>query len=114
MLNIVNDARLILPLSQCGVPHTGNVRMMRCGVRTRKMCVCARPVKWFCEHELTRQMQMLSGLCREEKEIEIWKMCKLCLKGKIYMFIWNRKLNWLYKGNAQLKEDDLRLKQTWQ
>ena len=22
--------------------------MMRCGVRTRKMCVCARPLRWFC------------------------------------------------------------------
>ena len=32
--------------------HTGNVRMMRCGVRTRKMCVCARPVRWFCVHLL--------------------------------------------------------------
>ena len=41
-------------------------------------------------------------------------MCKLCLKGKIYIFTWNRKLNWLYKENAQLREYCLRLKQTWQ
>ena len=37
----MNDARLIFTLSQCGVPKTGTVRMMRCGVRTRKMSVCA-------------------------------------------------------------------------
>ena len=29
------------------------------------------------------QFQVLKGLCREEKEIEIWKVCKLCPKGEI-------------------------------
>ena len=27
------------------------------------------------------QFQELKGLCRDEKEIEIWKVCKLCPKG---------------------------------
>ena len=30
-------------------------------------------------------MQALKVLFRKEKEIEIWKVRKLCLKGKIYM-----------------------------
>ena len=47
-------------------------------------------------------MQVLKGLCREEKEIEIWKVRKPCLKGKFDMSTWNRKLNWLFKENAQL------------
>ena len=57
-------------------------------------------------------MQVLKGLCREEKEIEIWKVRKLCLKSENYMSTWNRKLNWLFKENAQLRDDYLRLKQT--
>ena len=37
---------------------------------------------------------MLKGPCREEKEIEIWKVCKLCPKGDFSMSTLNRKLNW--------------------
>ena len=50
------------------------------------------------------QFQVLKGLCREEKEIEIWKVRKLCLKGEISMSTWSRKRNWLFKKNAQLRK----------
>ena len=50
---------------------------------------------------------------REEKEIEIWKVCKLCLKGKFYMSTSSRKLKWLFEDNAQHRDDYLRLKLTW-
>ena len=60
-----------------------------------------------------RQLQVMKGLCREEKEIEIRNVCKLCLKCEIPTTTWNRKLNWLFNENAQLRKDDLRLKQTW-
>ena len=59
------------------------------------------------------QLQVLKELCREEKEIEIRNVCKLCLKCEISTSTWNRKMNWLFKENAQLRKDDLRLKQTW-
>ena len=49
---------------------------------------------------------------REEKETEIWKVCKLCPKGEISMSTFNRKLNWLPKKSAQLRKN-LRLKQKW-
>ena len=29
------------------------------------------------------RLQVLKGLCRVEKEIDIWKVCKLCLEGEI-------------------------------
>ena len=44
-------------------------------------------------------------------KIEIWKVSKLCLKGGISMSTWSRKLNWLLKENAQLREDYRRLRQ---
>ena len=49
-------------------------------------------------------IQVLKGLSREEKEIEIWNVSKLCLKGEISMSTWSRKLNWLFKKNAQLRK----------
>ena len=49
-------------------------------------------------------------LRQEEQEIEIWKECKLCVKDEISMSAWSSKLNWLFKENAQLREDCLRLK----
>ena len=52
-----------------------------------------------------RQMQVLKGRCREEKEIDIWKVCKPCLKDKIYMSTSGRKRKWLFEENAQLRDD---------
>ena len=72
---------------------------------------CGPALGHWCE--VSRQMQVLKGLCREEKEIKIWKVCKLCLESKIYMSTWSRKLNWLFKENARLRDVHLRLKQTW-
>ena len=63
--------------------------------------------------EVKSQWQVLKALCREDKEIDIQRVCKLCLKGEISMSTWNRKLNWMFKENAQLGEDYLRLKQAW-
>ena len=60
-----------------------------------------------------RQMSVSKELCREERETEILKVCKLSPKGEISTPTLNRKLNWLFKENAQLRDDHLRLKQTW-
>ena len=54
-----------------------------------------------------------SNASREERETEIWKVRKLCLKGEFSMSTWSRKLNWRFKENAQIRDDYLRLKQTW-
>ena len=62
--------------------------------------------------EVVRQMPVLKGFCRKEKEIEVLRVCTICLKGKIYMCTSSRKLKWLLEENAQLRGDFLRLKQT--
>ena len=51
-------------------------------------------------------------LSRRKKRSKSGK-CANCLKGKIYMFTWSRKLNWLFKENAQLGDDYLKVKRTW-
>ena len=59
------------------------------------------------------QSQVLQGLGREDKEIDIWKVCKLSPKGEISMPTLNKKLNWLFKENAQLRKYFRRLRQKW-
>ena len=56
---------------------------------------------------------MLQGLCRKEKETEIWKVRKLCPKGEMSTPTWSGKLNCLFKENAKLRKDYLRLRQKW-
>ena len=50
---------------------------------------------------------------QDGKEIEILKVCELCLKGKICMSTSSRKLTWLLDKSAQLRDDHLKLKRTW-
>ena len=40
----------------------------------------------------------------EEKDIEIWTVCELILKGEIFMSTLSRKLNKLFKESAQLRK----------
>ena len=54
----------------------------------------------------------VEGLCREEKEIDIWKLSQT-LSEKQNSLVWHRKLNWLFKENAQLRKGHLRLRQKW-
>ena len=73
---------------------------------------CGKPMAWrrhVVQHqenwcEVMSHFQVLKGLCREEKEIKIWKVCKVCPKGKIFMSTLSRKLNWLFKENAKLRK----------
>ena len=50
---------------------------------------------------------------RIQKGKEMLKVFELCLKEKIYMSTSSRKLTWLFDKNAQLRNDYLKLKQTW-
>ena len=63
--------------------------------------------------EVTSQLQEMQGLCRDEKETEIWKVRKLCPKGEMSTSTWSGKLNCLFKENAQLRKDHLRVRQKW-
>ena len=49
----------------------------------------------------------------KKKRSRFWKVCKLCPKGEISMSTLSGKLNWVFKDNAHLRKDYLRLKQTW-
>ena len=60
--------------------HTENVRMMRCGVRTRKMCVCARPVSWFCANPPVAFGELrLTGRETQQKKKKGWRSGLLVL-----------------------------------
>ena len=50
------------------------------------------------------QLQVLKALFREEKEIEIWKVSKLCRKGEISMSTLNRKFNGECAAQKRLSE----------
>ena len=56
---------------------------------------------------------MLKKRIQKGKEIEILKVCELCLKEKIWMSTSSRKLTWLFDKNAQLRDDYLKLQRTW-
>ena len=72
---------------------------------------------WSSTRKLVRCNESIASvggtLSRKKKETEIWKECKLCPKGEISMSILNRKLNWLFKENAELRKDYVRLRQKW-
>ena len=45
----------------------------------------------------------VEGTVERTKRSKFGKCCKLCLKVKIYMSTWSRRLNWLFKENAQFR-----------
>ena len=45
-------------------------------------------------------MQVLKGLCRKEKEIDIWEVRKLCPIGEIHMPAWHRKAELAVQGDC--------------
>ena len=62
----------------------------------------------------TTSSASVDGLCREEKEIEIWKVYKLCLKRRILHVYLEQKAELAVQGEMRSSEniDCLRLKQT--